>query len=160
MPKICKTVIIFVTQQVLDPVEQWVTQSQQQCHQYPWWDPRGLVCWFVTTLVKIIVWVAREILVPISKTICYFVSFLIGGFLLPFAAAIGPSAYNWVSVYFLNGTSVTIGPKVDTPSGFIDYYFTCNCKNFVEKQIVISIPQNDDAKALELAKAQCKTECG
>jgi hypothetical protein len=158
MPLICRTVITFVTQQVLEPVQQWVTQSQQQCHQYPWWDPRGWFCWIVTWVVQVIVWVVRYVVVPISTVVCYFVSFVFGGILLPFAAAIGPNAYNWVKETFLNSTRITVGKKVKNPAGLYDYHFTCNCPNLQTHPIVITIPE-DDEKALALAKEECKKKC-
>lgn len=160
MPKICRTVITWVEEEVLEPIDQWVTQSQQVCQQYPWWDPRGWVCWLVTWLVRITVWITRRILVPISTVVCYFISFVIGGILLPFAAAIGPRAYDWVRVWFLNGAFIETGDKVKSTSqpGKYDYHFTCNCPNGSTHPIVITIEEND-ALALELAKAECKKKC-
>lgn len=49
MAKICSNVQEWIEQEVEQPIEEWVERTEEKCKEYPWWDPRGWVCWFVTT---------------------------------------------------------------------------------------------------------------
>jgi hypothetical protein len=165
MPQICHSFTVWVDTVINDPVEKWVEETREECQQYPWWDPRGWVCWLVVTLVKITEWVARHVLQPITKVICFFVSFVIGGILLPVGVVIDTfcstcHAFDSIKHLFWNVTKITGGEKVPsaTAPGQIDYHFTCNCPDGTEHPIVITIPEDDD-KALELAKEACDKEC-
>lgn len=165
MSLICTTVTTWITQQVLSPVDTWVNQQQQKCNQFPWWDPRGWFCWFVTVLVKLVVWVTQHILVPILETTCIVVTAIIYLILAPFGAAIDAvcsrcNAVQWIKDWFLTLTKITFVKKEDssTNPGYFDYSFICNCNPF--KKPSITIQATNDEEAATLAKLECEKECG
>ncbi|MBK9632866.1 MAG: hypothetical protein IPO62_17730 [Saprospiraceae bacterium] len=161
MSLICTTVTTWVTQTVLDPVETWVSSQLQQCKNRPW--PLNWLCWFVTILVKVIIWVTRYITVPILQTTCTVVTWIIGSIMLPFAAAIDAlclscNALNWVNLWWITPTVITFVSKHESPNrpGYFDYTFTCNCKKG-KKDIFVTALNDDEAK--DLAIEECKKLC-
>src|SRR6476469_9529708 len=47
----------WIEEEVSKPVEEWVEQTEKKCKKRHWYDPRRWLCWLVTTLVKVVVWV-------------------------------------------------------------------------------------------------------
>lgn len=161
MALICTTITTWVTQKVFDPIDTWVSQQQNECKNYPW--PLNWFCEFVTVFVKIILWVARNILVAIFTVTCVLVTWLIGAILYPFAWAIDSicqtcNAHQWVEVWWLTPTNITFVKRENSVNtlGSFDYIFICNCKTG-KKEIIITA--TDDVEAAKLATAECKAVC-
>lgn len=164
MPQICTTVTSWVTQAVLTPINTWVTQQQQQCKKLKWWNPLKWLCWIVTFTVLVVVWITQYIAVPIVETICNLVTFVIGGIMLPFAAAIDAvcvncNAVHWVTTWFITRARITFIRRVAsrTRPNYYDYTFVCNCS--VMKKPSITVEAATDEEAAALARAECEKEC-
>jgi hypothetical protein len=162
MAMICTNVTEWITTQVTNPVSSWVNQQQQQCNNYPW--PINWFCKIVTVLVEVINWVVTNVLTPIIKVVCIFVTTIIGGVLLPFAAAIDSvcqkcNAYDWVMDWFI-GCSKIEG-QTETPStttaGAYDFTFKCNCTCLVHK--IVKVTAKTEEEAFNLAKIECEKAC-
>ncbi|MBA6440962.1 hypothetical protein [Streptomyces sp. GMR22] len=65
MAVVCSQVQEWVEEKVSKPVEVWESHNEKKCKDYPWYDPRGWVCWFVTVLVKVV----RIVLVTVGKLV-------------------------------------------------------------------------------------------
>ncbi|MEU1803651.1 hypothetical protein [Streptomyces sp. NPDC019937] len=65
MAVVCSQVQEWVEEKVSKPVEVWESHNEKKCKDYPWYDPRGWVCWFVTVLVKVV----RVVLVTVGKLV-------------------------------------------------------------------------------------------
>lgn len=163
MAKICNTVTVWVLEDVLSRVDKWVSQLQQKCKQYSRWDPRRLFCWLVTVSALVTTWVVKQILVPLSKTVCIVVTGVIGVTLLPFAAAIDAVCAKctvtvWIRQWFLTPTKITCEKQgaSSTPNLF-SYLCICNCSLF--NQVDIKIEALNDEEAATLARAECGQRC-
>jgi hypothetical protein len=162
MALICRTFTTWITETVLDQVETWVDEQQEQCKQYPWWDPRGWFCWIETITVKVVIQSTKEIVVPFSRTICFVMAGILFFSLSPFAAAIDSVAPTW-HVYFtlkkwLWTPRITFDGKQPTSiEGVYLYSFTCRCSGENEEPIAITA-SNDDEAALK-AEEECAKVC-
>ena len=165
MAIICTTVTSFVVKDVLVPVQKWVSQLQQQCKALPWWNPLKWLCWFVTILVQVVVWVVEHIVVPILNVVCVLVSWFIGAVLMPCAVAIDAvcqscNATGCILAWFFTPTAIEIvstAPSATEP-GYTDYVFKCNCKDPAKSQN-ITLTAIDDTQAADLAKEKCAKAC-
>ena len=72
---ICETLTTWVEEEILEPVDTWVTEVHQECKELPWWNPLRWFCWLVFAIVKVIVWVIKTIEVAVFETICTLVLF-------------------------------------------------------------------------------------
>jgi len=162
MSLICFTFTTWVTEEVLEPVETWVSQQQQVCEKLPWWNPLKWLCWFVTVLVKVIIWVVRYIVVPVLNTICNFITWVLGWFALIIAIIIDAvcptcNAVHWVNLWFHTAGRVTyVSQQPSATPGEIDYTFTCHCRKG-DTTIVVTAP-NDDVAARK-AREECIKTC-
>lgn len=68
---ICTKFYQWVNENVTQQIQTWVSNQQEECKQYPWWDPRGLVCWIVTILVSVITTIIVAIPVLIATILCF-----------------------------------------------------------------------------------------
>lgn len=164
MSLICTNVTTMITQEVTVPVNTWVAQQQQQCTQYPWWDPRGWFCWFITVSVLVVVWVVQTILVPTITVVCNFVTFVVGWTVLIFAIIIDAicqtcNAVSWTQHWFLTRGKITYVSHAQsaTQPGYYDYTFTCHCSNGNNSNIVVTAL--DDKDAVSKAKLLCGQVC-
>jgi len=162
MALICKTVTTWITEKILDEVEKWVEEQQEQCKQYPWWDPRGWFCWIETIMVKVVVQSTREIVVPFSKTVCSVMAGLLLFSLSPLAAAIDSVAPTWdvpsILKRWLWTPKITFTGKEPTSiDGVYLYSFTCHCSG--ENEVSIAITASNDDEAALKAEEQCAKEC-
>lgn len=161
MALICKTVTTWITEKILDEVETWVEEQQEQCKQYPWWDPRGWFCWVETIMVKIVVKSTKEVVVPISSTVCSAMAGILLLVLSPLAAAIDAVAPTW-HVYstirkWLWTWKITFNNKEPTSIvGVYSYSFTCHCSG---NEVSITITASNDDEAALKAKEECAKEC-
>jgi hypothetical protein len=163
MALLCQQITAYVVQHVTEPVDRWVEQQEKHCKQYPWYDPRGWFCWFVTILVKVTDWVVKTILLPIQQTYCTVITGFFGVLMLPHAAAIDAICQNchavdWVKNWLISNSMVTFINKAPTsdPDVF-DYTFDCKCPNNQTHQITVQA-HNDDEAAAE-AKVDCAASC-
>ena len=162
MALICRTVTTWITQKVLDEVETWVEEQQEQCKQYPWWDPRGWFCWVETFMVKVVVQSTKEVVVPFSQKICFVMADILFFTLSPFAAAVDSVSSTW-HVYatlkkWLWTPKITYEGKDDTGiQGVYLYKFTCHCVG--ESEISISVTASNDDEAALKAEEECAKEC-
>lgn len=60
----------WLEEEVWQQTSQWVEESQKKCKEYAWYDPRGWVCWFVTVLVEVFVWVLVKVGKWVVRTVC------------------------------------------------------------------------------------------
>ena len=163
MALICTTATTWIIREILNPVDQWVQQQEQRCKRKKWWNPASWFCWLITITVKVVTWITRNILVPIINVICNIITGIIGGLMLPFAAAIDAACStcntsNWVKRWWITRTKITFINKIDSPTrpGFSDYNFTCNCNN---NRTPITVTADSDSLAQSLAIENCNTIC-
>lgn len=151
MPLICTTVMNFVEEEVLEPVHTQVSQQQQKCKNYGW--PLNWLCWFVTTLVLVVIWITRTIVVPISTTVCKFVSWT----LLPLAAVIDAICQKChaMSLFFQPAID-HLGTQPSAIPGQYVYTFVCHCP---KGDIKIEVTAANDEEAAQKAKEACAGNC-
>jgi len=77
MALVCKEIQEWVEEQVSKPIEEWENQQQEKCKNYPWYDPRGWVCWLVWVLVKVTRWVVVTVGKWVIRTVCTVVTIII-----------------------------------------------------------------------------------
>ena len=162
MALICRTVTTYLTENVLEEIEKWVDQQQENCHQYPWWDPRGWFCWIETITVKVLVSSTKEIVVPISRTVCSVIAGFVFFALSPFAAAIDSVASTWKLYSTLKKWLWTYrlrfeGKAPTGVDGVYVYTFICYCSEETSTPITVTA-SNDDEAALK-AEEECATLC-
>jgi hypothetical protein len=77
MAMVCTEITEWIEEQVSKPVEEWEERQEKKCKDYPWYDPRGWVCWFVTIFVKVVRWVVVTVGKWVARTVCKFVATVI-----------------------------------------------------------------------------------
>jgi hypothetical protein len=70
MAVVCTQIKEWVEEKVSKPIEEWEERQEKKCKDYPWYDPRGWVCWFVTVLVKVVRWVVVTVGKWVIRTVC------------------------------------------------------------------------------------------
>ncbi|MFD5389253.1 hypothetical protein ACFWMG_30890 [Streptomyces sp. NPDC127074] len=70
MAVVCKEIKEWVEEQVSQPIEEWESRTEKKCKDYPWYDPRGWFCWFVTYLVKVVRWVVVTVAKLVVRIVC------------------------------------------------------------------------------------------
>ncbi len=73
----CTQIQEWIEEQVSQPVEEWEEHQEQQCKDYPWYDPRGWVCWIVTSFVKVVRWILVTVGKWVTRTVCTLTGVLI-----------------------------------------------------------------------------------
>ena len=73
MALVCTQIQEWVEEEISKPIEEWEERQEKKCKEYPWYDPRGWVCWFVTILVKVVRWVVVTVGKWVIRTVCKFV---------------------------------------------------------------------------------------
>jgi hypothetical protein len=77
MTRICREVEETIEEEVEKEIEEWVEKEEEKCKEYPWYDPRGWVCWIVTTLVKVVKTVVVTVTKVVTRVVCEVVSFVL-----------------------------------------------------------------------------------
>lgn len=77
MARICREIEETIEEEVEKEVEEWVEKEQEKCKEYPWYDPRGWVCWIVTTLVKVVTTVVVTVVKTVTRVVCEAVAFVL-----------------------------------------------------------------------------------
>lgn len=155
MALICTTVTTWVTNEILVPIDTWVTQQSQNCRKLPW--PINWLCSVVTFLVKVVVWIVQNIVVPIVEVICVIITWFIGAFLYLFLFW-SPAASRWINRWFMTPTKIKFiskDPSLNQP-GYYNYTFECNCKGGKKTIVVVA---REDVEAAKLAIDECKLIC-
>jgi hypothetical protein len=158
MPFICNTVTTYVEKTVLEPVDKWVAEKQKQCKSQKW--PKNWLCWFITVLVKVVVWITRKIVVPMTTVVCKFVSWTLYFPAWPIAWIIDQfcakcHALDWLKDTLTNYIKFKDKKDSSTP-GHYDYIFICNCP---KGPVEIVVTAKDDEEAAQKAKEVCATKC-
>lgn len=155
MALICVTVTSWVQQSVLQPVNTWTTTQQQQCQKLPWWNPLGWLCWLVTFVILVVVWVTNWIVVPLTSIVCTTITAVLYLFALPFVAAF-QKPRDWLAHWFYTPLHRQITHVSTVPStliGYFDYTFTCYCGK------TVTVTAQYDDVAAELARWKCSRVC-
>ena len=80
--QVCENIGQWVEDNVWQPVEQWVSQEERRCREQDcnWWCAccNKWFCWIVTIVVSIIVWVVVTVLKWVVTLVCQIVTFVIG----------------------------------------------------------------------------------
>ncbi len=77
MALVCTQMTEWVEEEVSKPIEEWEERQEKKCKDYPWYDPRGWVCWFVTYFVKVIRWVIVKVGKWVVREVCKIVATVI-----------------------------------------------------------------------------------
>jgi hypothetical protein len=77
MALICTEMTEWIEEEVSKPIEEWEERQEKKCKDYPWYDPRGWVCWFVTIFVKVIRWVIVKVGKWVVRTVCKIVAVVV-----------------------------------------------------------------------------------
>ena len=165
MALVCTKITTWITQQITKPVDTWVHRQQQQCKKLHWWNPLSWFCWFITILVKVIVWVTENILIPMFTVSCTFVMWVVGFFVLLVAIFIDVvcercNAQAWVNLWFFTPAKITFvkSEPSRTQIGSFDYTFICNCgKKGGSSELVVTAATETDAKDQAIMK--CTEAC-
>jgi len=67
----------WIEEEISKPVDEWVEKTEKKCKKRPWWHPLRWLCWLVTTLVKVIVWVVVKVGKWVVRTVCKVVGTII-----------------------------------------------------------------------------------
>lgn len=73
----CTEVNEWIEEEVSKPVEEWEERQEKKCKDYPWYDPRGWVCWLVTYFVKVVRWIVVKVGKWVVRTVCKVIATLI-----------------------------------------------------------------------------------
>jgi len=82
MAESCKQQQESIEETVLQPIDTWVTQQQQQCQDEPcnWWTLclNKVFCWIVVALVKVSLWVTTIVVRWVYRLVCTIVMLVVG----------------------------------------------------------------------------------
>ena len=168
MALVCKIVTDWVEKEVVEPVEHFIDQLQEECQQYPWYDPRGWVCWFIVVSVKVVDYIVTTITIPVSKAVCYVMAVCSYYPLVPLAFVIDEvtqttEVYVTLKTWMLTCSEAVLTDKLTTAKkGVYNYDYTCKCCNGFKDTGVeykISFLAEDDADAYKYARKQCAQKC-
>jgi hypothetical protein len=70
MGRFCEEYDEKVCKRVRKKLVSWEEQQEERCKEYPWYDPRGWVCWLVTVVIKVVRWVTTVVCQIVTVTIC------------------------------------------------------------------------------------------
>lgn len=74
----CEEVGQWVDEQVSQPVERWISQQEEQCRSLPWWNPLRWFCEIVTIVVKVVEWVVVTVTKWVVTLVCQIVTTVVG----------------------------------------------------------------------------------
>ena len=78
MKEKCEEIGQWVEEQVSQPVERWISQQEERCREMPWWNPIRWFCELVTIVVKVIEWVVVTVLKWVVTIVCQIVVIVVG----------------------------------------------------------------------------------
>jgi hypothetical protein len=77
MALVCTQIDEWIEEKVSKPVEEWEQRQEKRCKDYPWYDPRGWVCWLVWVTVKVVRWVVVTVGRWVTRTVCKVVAVIV-----------------------------------------------------------------------------------
>jgi hypothetical protein len=77
MPTICKDVQVKIEEKVWQPIDDWITRTEEKCEEYDWWNPIGWFCWLVTIVVKVVAWILVTIIKWVWRIVCEVVNLVL-----------------------------------------------------------------------------------
>jgi hypothetical protein len=77
MALVCTEITEWIEEEISKPIEEWEERQEKKCKDYPWYDPRGWVCWFVTYFVKVIRWIVVTVVTAVITIVCHVISDII-----------------------------------------------------------------------------------
>jgi hypothetical protein len=163
---LCVTITNFVIRKILTPMNTWATQLQKNCGRHKWWDPRTWFCWFISILVKVVVWVLTTIVMPIFQVVCsVHVGFLwmfydlVAGIIDAICSRCNLLQWGtiWIKPHRLPDITLLDHSPSPTVPGSDDYYFECTCGSGSNPQVVVTAVNEEDAAYQ--AKAACINAC-
>ena len=60
----------WIEEEISKPVDQWAEKTVEKCKKRKWYDPRRWLCYLVTTLVKVVIWVLVKVGKWVVRTVC------------------------------------------------------------------------------------------
>ena len=161
MALLCTKITKIIITKVLDPVDSWVTQQQQQCSSMPW--PINWLCKSVLFLVKVTTWVTREIATPTVEFVCKVTAFPIGWTLLLIAIPVDLICqkchmWYWTNLWLFDRVVLKKQEPSVTQPGLTDYSFACLCPDKAPS-VEFVITAENEVEAKELADKQCAASC-
>lgn len=203
MALFCTTINSWIGQHVVTPIntwvatqqnqqvqaQSWVHQQQQKCNQYPWWDPRGWFCWFITIVVQVLIWVWKVVTIlvrvivwlwtwifsQIATVTCNVFVGIIWFFILAVpTAAIGAiqglfnstsSAWDWGIHWFVSPSGITFvqvsqsSIGINGQTGLMNYDYTFICNCHAWPQVTITVQATNDDEAAKSAEEECIKRC-
>lgn len=168
MAYICNEVKSFMTQEICEPVEKWVENQKQECKKKKWWNPLTWICWLVTIIVKVIVWVTRYIIVEVINLVCEIVMQTIYIITFPFVWIIDflfnfnklpPTLLDKWKEWLLCTKVEALNREFNPNTGIFDYKFKCNCECTGANKPIVGVSSNNDKEATELAVIKCSKLC-
>ncbi|HEX5707923.1 MAG TPA: hypothetical protein VFX96_11540 [Pyrinomonadaceae bacterium] len=163
MTLICRIVTDWVEKEVIEPVDKWVDELRKQCEQYPWWDPRGLVCWFIVVSVRVTSYITKTVTMPVNKLVCYAISVVTSYALMPIGWLIDEIAQTTnvqgtILTWLRSCSEAVLTDKLPaTKGGVYNYFYTCECCDDFTHEI--SFLAEDDKEAYKYARKRCAEEC-
>lgn len=76
--EVCDEVRQWIEEQIQQPVDQWISQQEERCRELPWWNPARWFCEIVTIVVKVVVWVVVTVGKWVVTIVCQVVTIVIG----------------------------------------------------------------------------------
>lgn len=92
----CEEVRQWIEEQISRPVEQWISQQERRCRELPWWNPLRWFCEIVTIVVKVVVWVVVTVGKWVVTIVCQIVTIIIG-----IAVTLVLRVIAWVVTFFV-----------------------------------------------------------
>ena len=77
MPTICKEVQDWVEEQIEQPIDEWISHTEEQCSDYDWWNPAGWFCWLVTIFVRVVKFILVTVGKWVARIVCEVINFLV-----------------------------------------------------------------------------------
>lgn len=74
----CEEVGQWIDERVSKPVERWISQQEEHCRKLPWWNPLRWFCEIVTIVVKVVEWVVVTVTKWVVTIVCQIVTTVVG----------------------------------------------------------------------------------
>lgn len=74
----CEEVGQWIDEQVSQPVERWISEQEERCRELPWWNPLRWFCEIVTIVVKVVEWVVVTVTKWVVTLVCQIITTIVG----------------------------------------------------------------------------------
>jgi hypothetical protein len=68
--EVCENFKKQVEEKVEKPIDEWIEKREEKCKKGKWYNPATWICWFVTSLTKVVRWVVVTVLKWVVYTVC------------------------------------------------------------------------------------------